>query len=106
MPTGLDAVQIVISYMVIFPPRRIMQRVGPGVAPMSVKAMRGQGRPRAAELEDLVGRKNGYLGGQRFRLRCRDRGFSNRLLVRRRKRHIDQARRFLQGSLSGVQPDF
>jgi hypothetical protein len=39
MPARLDVVQIIVSDMIIFPSRRIMQGVGSGVTPMPVQAV-------------------------------------------------------------------
>jgi hypothetical protein len=105
MPAWLDIVQIIISDMIIFPSRRVMESMGPGVAPMPVQTMRSQSGSGAAKLENLVSRENGYLARQRLCFGCRDRSFSDRIFVRRRKRDIDEARRLLQDRFGRMQSD-
>jgi hypothetical protein len=106
MSSWLDVVQIIISDVIIFPSRGIVQGMGSGVAPMPVQAVLSQSGPGSAKLENLVSRENGDLTRQGLCFSRGDRSLSNRVFVGRRKRNIYEVRRFLQDRFGCMQPDF
>ena len=66
MKRGFLAVEEVLAQDRVFPPYRIVQRVGTGIAPMAIEVMLRKCGTCPGEFEELVGRRNGNLGREDF----------------------------------------
>lgn len=103
---GRNAVEEVVADMEILPPHRIMQRMGARVAPMPVEIVLAEGRARAAELLQLVGRQNRDFGRHHLGRGDLDCGRGDRFLARIVEDPVDRPPGALKRSLGGVQLDF
>ncbi len=77
MPGWQGAVEIEITDMVILPAHRIMQRMGPGIAPVAVEPIALQRRTGTAELDEFGRRELRHFGPKRLDFRNRNRGLGN-----------------------------
>ncbi len=91
--------------MEIFPPHGIVQRVGARIAPMTVEIVLAEGRARAAEFVQFVGRQNRNLGGENLGLGHLDGCLSDRLLAWIVEDLVDRPPGSFEQSLGGVQLD-
>ena len=91
----IDAAERVVAEDRVFPAYPIVQRMGAGVAPVTVEIMHCQRRPGAAELEQFVGGGDRDFGRQHLGLRSPRRSWSGL----RRRGECGQPR-FLKRQLS------
>jgi hypothetical protein len=99
------AVQEILSKDRIFPADRIVQGVGTGVAPMTIKPVLSKGRARARQFEELVGCGNRDLGGEDLCLRRNDLRFGDGFGVGIENSPVDGVAGLFQKRLCRMQPD-
>ncbi|EGE61080.1 hypothetical protein RHECNPAF_1260059 [Rhizobium etli CNPAF512] len=85
----MDAVQIIIADVVVFPAHGIMQRMDAGIAPVAVESMLSEGRARSRKFEQFVRRQDRNFRGQNLGFACLDRRLRDRLQRRIGARRVD-----------------
>lgn len=103
MKRGFLAVEEVLAQDRVFPPDRIVQRVGAGIAPMAIKVMLRKCGACTGEFEELVGRRNGDFGREDFCLGSDDLRLGDRFSVRILDSPVDGVTGFLKQRLRRMQ---
>src|SRR3989344_220129 len=77
----LYAVEQVVADQVEFPARRVVQRMGAGVAPVTVEVVFAEHRAGTGQFEELAAGEQGDFGGQHLGLGDHHRGVRHRVFI-------------------------